>query len=111
MYTSGNVDTLKEIASAGSTDEIRSYALRLLGSAYRMGKGVETNYTKARNYYEDAAALGNLIAISYIGEMYEFGLGEEVNYSSAAWYYQRAIDKGETEYAPECLARVQEKMN
>ena len=65
-----------------------------LGNRYSISEGVEQNYTKAVEYYERAANLGNSDALYNLGVCYYKGYGVEQNYTKAIKYYERAANLG-----------------
>ena len=52
------------------------------------------DYAKAREWYEKAAAGGNVNAMFGLGLIYEFGRGVAQDYAKAREWYQKAADKG-----------------
>ena len=79
------------------------------GYNYHFGIGIEQDYTKAREYYQQAAEMGEATALKNLGILYEFGQGVEQDYIKAESYYQQAIEKG-SESAPNNLKGLREKM-
>ena len=71
------------------------YNLYQTGENYYWGKnGAEQSYTKARQYYEQAAAKGNADAMNNLGLLYYTGYGIAKNYDKAQDYYEKAAEKG-----------------
>lgn len=59
------------------------WAMDNLGDMYRLGNGVEQNYTEAMKWYKEAANLGNGDAMGHIGNLYYSGLGVGQDYNLA----------------------------
>lgn len=59
---------------------------------YFDGLGVEQDYTKAMEWYQKAASLGDARAMNMIGFMYFNGEGVEQDYSKAMEWNQKAAD-------------------
>ena len=53
---------------------------------YFKGEGVEQDYTKARNFYEAAAEINNMDALSKLCDIYFNGYGVERDYQKAKKY-------------------------
>ena len=81
-----------------------------LGYMYQNGKGVEQDYAKARELYEQAATRGIARAYYHLGEMYENGRGMNQDYAKAAEYYEKAAAKGDTD-AQKNLDRLRQKIS
>ena len=75
------------------------------GRAYHFGEGVEKNYTKAANYYLEAANLGHDDAMKMVGYMYKNGFGVVQSYVKAEEWYRKAISAG-NKYAERELSRM-----
>jgi tetratricopeptide (TPR) repeat protein len=56
---------------------------------------VPQSYGKAREWYEKAAAGGNVTAMRYTGDFYEAGHGVGRDYSKALEWYEKAADAGD----------------
>lgn len=69
-------------------------AQMLLGTMYKDGKGVESNFTEAKVWYEQAAKQGHVIAQFHVGIMYEQGLGGPQDYAQALNWYGQAAESG-----------------
>jgi TPR repeat protein len=78
-----------ESASAGKTDGQISY---LLGHAYDIGRGRTVDKAKARQFYEQSAALEFVEAYQKVGRMQFDGEGGPPDYASAARWLQKAAD-------------------
>ncbi|QIO06976.1 tetratricopeptide repeat protein [Acinetobacter shaoyimingii] len=77
---------LKESAELGNAD-----AQFRLGEYYHSGLGTETDYQKAKYWYEKAVEQGNPAAMNNIGVLYQRGLGVEKNGKvSTEWYVKSA---------------------
>ncbi|MBQ6206847.1 MAG: toll/interleukin-1 receptor domain-containing protein [Oscillospiraceae bacterium] len=65
------------------------------GLDYRWGdNGVQQDYTKAREYWERAAAKGHVNALYDLGVFYSNGYGVKQDYAKAREYYEQAAAKG-----------------
>ena len=64
-----------------------------LGVLYFLGKGVEQNYNKAKEYFELSAKQNNSNALLYLGIIYAEGLGVEQNYNKAKEYYELSANQ------------------
>ena len=64
------------------------------GDLYYQGHGVPQDYTKARQWYEKAAAGGDADAMNDLGLLYEQGLGVPQDYPKAKEWYEKAADAG-----------------
>jgi TPR repeat protein len=69
---------------------------------------VNSEYALARQYYGQAAAVGNSFAAFHLGQMYESGRGVHEDYTLALRYYQLAAARGLPE-AQMALAELYEK--
>ncbi len=65
-----------------------------LGWMYRMGLGVDENYTTAVIWYYKAAEQGYATAQNNFELMYRIGLGVDENYSTAVISYRKASEQG-----------------
>lgn len=75
--------------------ELTDNGLYQMGYNYQNGiNGVDVNYTKAKKYYEQAAAKDNASALNQLGYFYHHGLGVEKSYATARYYYEQAAEKG-----------------
>lgn len=82
-------------AGGGSLD-----AQLTLGYMYLYGvDGVDIDYVKAFNYYKQAAAQGDNVAINNLGSLYYSGIGTERNLTKAAETFEKAVVAGNTEAA------------
>jgi TPR repeat protein len=66
-----------------------------LGYLYANGKGVATDYAKAREWFQKSAALGDVKAMVATVQLYEKGLGMAVDLKQAAVWYRKAADAGD----------------
>ena len=66
----------------------------LNGELYYLGKNVDKDYYKAKEYFEKAAKEGNEHAESYLGLFFEKGYGGEKNIDKAIYWYKKAALKG-----------------
>lgn len=66
-----------------------------LGLRYYEGRGVERNYTTAREWYEKAAAQGHAAAQYYLGLIYFRGYGVERNLITTSGWWERAASQGD----------------
>jgi len=78
---------IKEIQMLKSNSEIM----------YALGKGVPQDYSKAIQYYTQAANKGNTNAQVNLGIMYAFGKGVPQNFLKAIQYYTQAANNGNTD--------------
>jgi TPR repeat protein len=75
-----------------------------LGVRYHNGRGVEQDYTKAKEWYEKALQKSDWLVDTEIeseaqfnlGTLYYDGLGVEQNYKKAFEWYQKAAERGHT---------------
>jgi tetratricopeptide (TPR) repeat protein len=65
-----------------------------IGWLHETGRGVKRDYTKAREWYEKAAAAGNAVAMSNLGVLYSNGQGVPRNYAKAREWYEKAAAAG-----------------
>ena len=75
-------------------EEVSAEENLLSGELYYLGKNVEKNYYRAREYFEKAAKEGNEHAESYLGLFYEKGYGGEQDINKALYWYKKAALKG-----------------
>eukprot|EP00240_Pyramimonas_obovata_P000523 CAMPEP_0118929274 /NCGR_PEP_ID=MMETSP1169-20130426/6318_1 /TAXON_ID=36882 /ORGANISM="Pyramimonas obovata, Strain CCMP722" /LENGTH=580 /DNA_ID=CAMNT_0006871431 /DNA_START=274 /DNA_END=2016 /DNA_ORIENTATION=- len=57
-------------------------------------RGMEQDYSQAAHYFLQAAAVGDMDAISHLGHMYANGLGVEADNETALEYFWRGAEKG-----------------
>ncbi len=75
-------------------DEINSVEEYLLaGEMYYLGKDVEKDYYKAKEYFEKASEEGSEYAESYLGLFWEKGYGCEKDIEKALYWYKKAALK------------------
>ncbi len=68
-------------------------ALYNLGQLHRMGRGAETDYFKAKEYYQRAAEKGHVGAQRNLGTLYYFGrIGESDHTEALKWLTKAAIN-------------------
>jgi len=65
-----------------------------LGFMYSKGQGVEQDYSKARELYEQAHKVGNVRSTTNLACMYENGIGMAQDYVKAKELYMQAHDGG-----------------
>jgi TPR repeat protein len=63
---------------------------------YHRGEGVAQDYQQARQWFEKAAAAGNIYGMSGLGELYRDGEGVAQDYQQARQWYEKAAAAGET---------------
>lgn len=66
----------------------------ITGELYYIGKSVEQDYKKAREYFKKSAKNGNEYAQSYLGLFYEKGYGGEKDINKALYWYKKSALKG-----------------
>ncbi len=84
-----SIEDLKDYAEEGN-----ALGYLALGKVYEENRYEKSNYTKALEYYLQAANLGNSIAMYKLGEFYEKGLGTTVNLKESVLWYEKASQKG-----------------
>ena len=72
-------------------------AMYSLGSDCELGLGVEQDYVKARECYEEAAAKGHAGAMNSLGLLYLRGGGVAKNYFAAREWFEKAAAMGHAE--------------
>lgn len=65
-----------------------------LGLLYYNGRGVPRDYTKAREWFEKAAAQEDANAQYTLGVMYDFEKGVPQNFATARQWYEKAAAQG-----------------
>jgi TPR repeat protein len=80
-------------------------ALRCLGHLYEHGTGVPADYAKAREYYEQAAALQDTAALTDLANLYRSGSGVAQDFVKARVFLDLAVELGNTK-AMEELAEL-----
>lgn len=70
-------------------------AMNALGAKCYNGYGVEQDYGKAVEWFEKAANMGNMDAMTNIGNMYDNATGVEQDYTKAMEWYEKASDLGD----------------
>ena len=81
-----SLQTLQTKAARGDADA--QYAL---GELYASGLGVSQDYTKAREWYEQAAAQGSAMAQVNLGALYLKGQGVPQDYGKARQWFEKAV--------------------
>ena len=66
----------------------------ILGQIYQLGKGVDVDYAKAVDYFQNAVAKGNNFAQKNLALMYKNGQGVPKNILKAVDLLQKSIEKG-----------------
>ncbi|XP_066282750.1 protein sel-1 homolog 1-like isoform X2 [Branchiostoma lanceolatum] len=63
---------------------------------YQGGRGVEQNYGRALDYFQQAAAAGNANAMAFLGKMHSEGAGDAVkpDNNTAFQYFKKAAEQG-----------------
>ena len=69
-------------------------AVNNLAWLYKMGRGCEQNYGKAKELFERAAAMDCTASYFHLGTMYEEGLGIDIDLILAKKMYEIAAEKG-----------------
>ena len=85
---------LNRIAPNNSSQENAEILFQHGEDYYYGNNGVQQDYAKARDYYEQAAVKGNENAINALGVYYQDGNGVEQDYIKARDYYEQAAAKG-----------------
>jgi len=85
----GSIKSLQEHADSG--DSNAAYAL---GLKYRLGEGVQVDYSLAWKYLNQAAQTGHGDAQTQLGYMYYEGEGLGVDYFEARHWFEEAISNG-----------------
>lgn len=79
-------------------DDDLADALQLFGSCYEHGWGVNTDMTKAVEYWKKSAEMGNLQALDSLGYCYAHGLGGVIKSAEISFEcYLEASERGFTE--------------
>ncbi len=66
------------------------------GYSYLVGIGVEKDYAKAFEYFQEAADYGIPEAITNLGYCYERGINVDIDYSRAVELYEKAAEFGDS---------------
>lgn len=77
---------------------VKAVALTSLGNMYRMGFEVQRDFTKARNYLDEASKLGDDVAMYSLGCMYMEGLGVQRDPKKAQEYFENSIESNPKNY-------------
>ncbi|KAJ1483059.1 hypothetical protein T484DRAFT_1801764 [Baffinella frigidus] len=75
---------------------------------YMNGLGVDRNYTKAKEYFDEAAKHNIPAAFNALGYMYYKGVGVAKNLTLGEMYYKKAADLDDAEAAFDLAALYQE---
>lgn len=89
-------------------DSSSSCTMNLSAICYKYGIGISKNLSKAFEYYQKSADLGNSIAMHNLGQCYEEGTGVESDEQKAFEWYQKSAEL-ENPNALCCLALCYEK--
>ena len=82
-----NIVELETLAKNGDVGAIYE-----LGKAYYYGTGVDTDYDKARTYFELAASIGSNWANYYLGKIYYNGNGVQTDHNKAREYFEKSAN-------------------
>ncbi len=88
------IDEMDDIDEYLEKEETSAEENLLTGELYYLGKNVDKDYYKAKEYFEKAAKEGNEHAESYLGLFYEKGYGGEKDIDKALYWYKKAALKG-----------------
>ena len=83
-------------ATEGTEQTFTADAMDWIGYFYKEGYEVEQDYTKAMEWYEKSADLGNVNAMDWIGYFYKEGYEVEQDYTKALEWYEKAAELGDT---------------
>src|ERR1035438_8400587 len=84
----GQLEDIKIKAEKGDAE-----AQCRLGTCYRVGQGVETNYVEAVKWYRKAAEQNYAAAQTKLGMCYFGGLGVPQDFAEAVKWFQKAADQ------------------
>lgn len=98
---------LKRYMSDTMGDVRMARALTQLGATYAEQTGKGADYTKARQVWEMAGALGDPVAMCFLGRLFENGWSVAADSKIALQWYERARDAGGCPAVEEAIARVQ----
>ena len=89
------VKTKQEVFALFTAEARRGDApgMRNLGWAYFIGFGVPRDYTKAREWYEKAAAKNDARAMGNLGVLFANGLGVKQDFTKAREWWEKAAAK------------------
>lgn len=73
------------------------FADYILGRAYKLGMGVESDINKSKCFYRSAATNGNVNAMTGLGEIYAKYFGHE-DLDSAYYWFNEAVKKGDASH-------------
>lgn len=95
LVNSFEIDGLGNFDGEDTEKEDTSAEENLLsGELYYLGKNVDKDYYKAKEYFEKAAMEGNEHAESYLGLFFEKGYGGEKDINKALYWYKKAALNG-----------------
>lgn len=98
---------LKRYMSDTMGDVRMARALTQLGATFAEQTDKGADYTKARQVWEMAGALGDPVAMCFLGRLFENGWSVAANSKTALQWYERARDAGGCPAVEEAIARVQ----
>jgi TPR repeat protein len=74
-----------------AADQGDAEGLRLIGTLYANGEGVEKDFNKALEYYQQAADQGNTKALVNLGNLYRSDNGPGKDIDKAMEYYNKCF--------------------
>ncbi len=86
----GAIEIWRPLAEQGDPN-----ALFNMGQVYRLGRGVETDPARAREFYERAAVQGHIAAQGYLGTLLYFGEESLRDVDAAIQWWRRAASHGD----------------
>ena len=78
---------------------------------YYKGQGVTQDYSKARAWYEKAAAQGNAIAQYNLGNFYNDGRGVPQDFAKAREWYEKAAAQTRDEETRQAAQKALQNLN
>ena len=96
-YGNKDYDTAEEYYNKvleGQEQHYIAAAMNYLGILYASGNLGDSNYTKAREWYMQAAEKGYADAMRNLGLLYANGNGVEQDYAKAGEWYEKAAENG-----------------
>jgi TPR repeat protein len=66
-----------------------------IGLLYQYGRGVPQDFAKAHEWFEKAAAAGDVAAMSNIGLLYQYGRGVPQDFAKAREWFEKAAAAGD----------------
>jgi len=88
------IEELEELNKRDEDEELLYDEDLVNGELYYIGKTVEQDYYKAREYFKKSANRGNQYAQSYLGLFYEKGYGGEKDIDKALYWYKKSALQG-----------------